>query len=480
MSTFTRRRLLERIAAAAVAAPYVLAGNRARAQLPPPPNLPASEALLLRPSDAAFSQYQDAFNLRTELTPQLRALCKTANAVGVMVDWCRSNRLPFALRCGGHSYEGFSQSASVVIDFRMIDAIAVDPKTNTATVGAGASLGDLYRAIAQHGYAFPGGSCPTVGVSGHLLGGGYGYLARPYGLACDNLIGLDLIDPQGKPVHADLQQNTDLFWANRGGGGGSFGAVTGYRLNLIKLSSVLTFNIKLPALSPTRAAGIMKEWQAWAPQAPRTIDSNLVLAKHSGSSTVDLRCAGQSIGTLQELKRELRFLSSSPLVTQRSFFDAVNYFAGSDGWNYKAQEALMKGKSDYATSAISDAGLATLTGELSRREGIYVICDSYGGAIAAIAPNATAFAHRKELYCIQYGSTWTDPKDTKDRLQNMSDFYATMRPFVSGGAYVNYCDKDLANWPDAYWGQNLARLKQIKSSFDPDNVFQHAQSVPEA
>lgn len=154
---------------------------------------------------------QATFNLRTALKPQLRALCKRAQAVGVMVDWCRGNDLSFAVRCGGHSYEGLSQSTSVVIDLRLMNAIAVDPKAGTATVGAGASLGSLYRAIAAHGLAFTGGSCPTVGISGHLLGGGYGYLARPYGLACDSLLSAALVNPDGKQVRADAHQNTDLY-----------------------------------------------------------------------------------------------------------------------------------------------------------------------------------------------------------------------------------------------------------------------------
>lgn len=112
--------------------------------------------MLLRPGDAHHTDYQAAFNLRTALKPQLRALCKTSKAAGVMVDWCRSNGLPFAVRCGGHSYEGFSQSTSVVIDMRLMNAITVDPRTSTATVGAGDSLGGLYRAIAVHGLAFTG------------------------------------------------------------------------------------------------------------------------------------------------------------------------------------------------------------------------------------------------------------------------------------------------------------------------------------
>jgi FAD/FMN-containing dehydrogenase len=200
----TRRAALKRIG---IVAPALLLARRAVAQLPTLPNLPASDALLLRPGDSQFSTYEPAFNSRTMLTPQLRAMCKNARAVGVVVDWCRSNNLSFAVRCGGHSYEGFSQSKSVVIDTRLMNSITIDAATKTATVGAGASLGQLYRAIAPRGFAFPGGSCPTVGVSGHLLGGGYGYLARPFGLACDNIASIDLVDPQGQQIHADAQQN---------------------------------------------------------------------------------------------------------------------------------------------------------------------------------------------------------------------------------------------------------------------------------
>jgi len=444
------------------------------AALPPLPNLPATGALLLEPGDAQFATYEPAFNARTMLTPALRALCKTAGAVGTMVDWCRSNGLPFAIRCGGHSYEGLSQSASVVIDTRLLAAVGYDAKTRTATVGAGASLGAFYKAIAPHGLGFPGGSCPTVGVSGHVLGGGYGHLARPFGLACDSLLAVDLIDPQGKPVHADAQQNPDLFWACRGGGGGSFGVATGYRFQLHAVGNVLVFHLDWPQQTPARAAAVMKAWQTWAPQAPSPINAHLVVSRHAGGS-IDLRCSGQSIGTLAQLQRELKALPGTAHIVPMTYMNAINYFAGS--WVYTS--APMKGKSDYATSPLSDAGLATLMDAISRKPAIYVICDAYGGAIAAPAADATAFAHRKgTLFCLQYGSDWTDPTDAPPRLADMQELYAAMRPYVSGAAYVNYCDLDLPDYQTAYWGGNFPRLKQIKATFDPDNVFRHAQSIP--
>jgi hypothetical protein len=120
-----------------------------------------------------------------------------------------------------------------------------------------------------------------------------------------------------------------------------------------------------------------------------------------------------------------------------------------------------------------------LMNQISIEAGIYVICDAYGGAVAGTAPDATAFAHRSgTLFCLQYGSSWTRASDTQQRLDDMRQCYAAMRPYVSGAAYVNYCDLNLTDYPTAYWGQNLSRLKQIKSAFDPGNIFKHAQSVP--
>ncbi len=460
-------------------APVVFSSRRALAQLPQLPNVAPGDATLLRPGDAQFATYEPAFNARTMLTPQLRAMCKTAQGVGVMVDWCRTNDLPFALRCGGHSFEGFSQSASVVIDMRLINAISVDVTAKTVTAGAGASLGAIYKAVWPHNLAFAAGSCPTVGISGHALGGGYGNLARPFGLTCDSLLSIDLIDPQGHPVNADAQQNTDLFWACRGGGGGSFGVATSYRFALRRLPGVLVFKIDWSGLSQARAAAIMKQWQAWAPQAPSSINATLLITHHAGGG-IELRCSGQSIGTQSELKRELKALSSAPQIRSMPFSASINYFAGgTSGWDY--QSAPMKGKSDYATSPLSDAGLAALMSEVDAKKTVYVICDAYGGAIVDVAAGATAFAHRKgTLFSIQYGSQWSSPADTPQRLADMRDLYAAMRPYVSGAAYVNYCDLDLSDWQNAYWGANLARLKQIKSAFDPDNVFRHAQSVPPA
>jgi hypothetical protein len=142
--------------------------------LPPLPNLPASDVLFLKPTDAHYADYLAAANIRTRLNPALRAVCQTEHAVAVMVDWVRGSNLNFAVRCGGHSYEGLSQSVDVVIDVRGLDTITVDKPAGLVTAGSGASLYQIYQAIAAQGLALQAGSCPTVGISGHVMGGGHG------------------------------------------------------------------------------------------------------------------------------------------------------------------------------------------------------------------------------------------------------------------------------------------------------------------
>src|SRR5262249_27847755 len=158
-------------------------------------------------------------------------------------------------------------SASVVIDTREVAGITLDGAANRVSVGAGTSLGAIYKYLAPHGLALAAGSCPTVGISGHTLGGGYGLLARPFGLTADSLLSLDLVDPRGHAVAVGPNDNADLFWACRGGGGGSFGAVTRFTFQVYRLPNLVVFGASWQ-LSSDRATRLFKAWQAWAPNAP--------------------------------------------------------------------------------------------------------------------------------------------------------------------------------------------------------------------
>jgi FAD/FMN-containing dehydrogenase len=444
------------------------------ARLPPLPNIPTSDALLLTPGQPHYEDYMPAANLRTEQRPALRAVCMTVRGITAMLDWIRTNNLLFALRSGGHSFEGFSQSPHVVIDLRKMSKVTVDTVHKTVTVPAGASLMQVYQALAAHNLALPAGSCKTVGISGHATGGGFGFLARSHGLTCDCLTGLSIVDAQSRLLNADATTHSDLFWACRGGGGGSFGVVTEFRFDVFQLDSVIVFGVSW-LLPPARAAGVFSAWQTWAPRAPRSITSIMKLGP-GGNGAILMRCIGQSVGSQEELMRELRPLiavqqPSKPLQTKAlSFLGAVDNFDSSTTY----ESAYFKAKSDYVLSPLSDTAIDAMLGTLAPMHAgdIAVICDAYGGRIADVAAADTAFPHRAGTsYCIQYYS--------QQRLAAVTEVYQAMRPYMPGVCYVNYCDLDLrSTYPTAYWGANLPRLSSIKKAVDPTNFFQHAQSVP--
>jgi FAD/FMN-containing dehydrogenase len=449
--------------------------------LPPLPNLAASDVLFLTPSDPQYATYLPAANIRLQLSPALRAVCKTEHAVAVMVDWVRTNNLGFAARCGGHSYEGFSQSSHVAIDLRGLNSITVDPVSHTVTVGSGVSLYQVYQAVAAHGLALAAGSCPTVGVSGHVLGGGHGLLARSQGLTCDNLEQATVINSQAQTLQASATENADLYWACKGGGGGSFGIVTQFTLRAFPLATALVFGVSW-TLSQAHAAQMFAAWQAWAPTAPDTITSILKVGP-AGNGLITMRCIGQSIGTETELRNALKTMlalhapSSALTVQSLGFLDAVKHFAGPLDY----EQVYMKAKSDYVFTPLTSVALQAMMAAVAAVPvgGIALLCDAYGGRIADVAAGDTAFARRSGTqFCVQYYSSWTHATDTPAHLAQVARVYAAMRPYMPGASYVNYCDLDLPDWANAYWGANLPRLSAVKAAYDPDNLFQHAQSVP--
>jgi FAD/FMN-containing dehydrogenase len=218
-------------------------------------SLSSNQALILLPEDSEYARYLASYNLRTHQAPQLRVLPRNAEGVQAVIVWARKNQIPFAVRCGGHSYEGLSQSRSVVIDVRLLKSINLSGDKKSVDVGSGCALGDVYQALGVHELAIPAGSCPSVGVSGHTLGGGYGLLARPFGLACDSLIEIELVDADGKILIASENRNADLFWACRGGGAGSFGVVTRLKFKTHSVKRLEVFGLGW-SLSPDEAASV--------------------------------------------------------------------------------------------------------------------------------------------------------------------------------------------------------------------------------
>lgn len=445
---------------------------------------PKRDVVLLHGSSAAAKK-DISFNKRTQISPKVRVIAGSAAAVGSTILWATRNGVGFAIRSGGHSYEGFSQSPDLVIDVRGLAGIKLSTDKKSVSIGSGASLGSVYKALAPAHLAIPAGSCFPVGVAGHSLGGGFGLIGRRFGLACDSIVSMEMVDASGQIRNVSATENPDLFWALRGGGNGNFGVVTNFNFRTSAVNKVAKFGATWDKKSVAQATKIVRAWQDWLENLPSPITFTLHLGT-VGVGLIRVRLAGLSVGSETALKVELKRLqtlagpATSVTTSVKAFFDAAVDFNG--GRNAPLYESVFqKATSDYVTDPLSEQGIQTLLGGLkSAPAPIAVLFDSYGGEINKVASDATAFAHRGDTrYSIQYTKEWTAAADTDANVAMVRTLHTSMRPFVSGGAYVNYCDLDLKeSYAKAYWGDNLARLKTIKAQVDPNNVFRHAQSVP--
>jgi hypothetical protein len=440
-------------------------------------SLSSEEGTVLTLEDAAFQTYRWDYNRRIETLPFVIVLCKTPAAVAKALHWAKSHSIPFRPRGGGHSYEGLSLSTGMVLDLSAMNKVVIDPKNQTVRVEAGARLETIHRALSPEGLALPAGSCPTVGIAGLALGGGYGLLSRKWGLTSDHLLAIQMIDADGRRITASTEENPDLFWACRGGGG-HFGIVTEFTFRVRPIGWVATFLIRWPT---AQAKAVIDAWQRYAPGAADELGCHLTLSAAVGKGVTDLHCGGQVIGKNPEETptRETVLALLKPLLSSvpptsisthvRDFDGAVRYFSGSGD----TSPIYFKAKSDYATAPLSTEGIETLLKQLGTLSSgaLTLILDAYGGAINRVPAEATAFPHRSALYCLQYYAQWSSPKQTAARMDGLRHVHEAMRPYFSGFAYSNYADADLPNWQHAYYGANYPRLAQIKTVYDPKNVF---------
>jgi FAD/FMN-containing dehydrogenase len=294
----------------------------------------------------------------------------------------------------------------------------------------GRFAGGGVKALKGTGFAFAAGSCPTVGAAGHALGGGFGLLGRAYGLTCDNLVSVKIVTAESAILTVDTRQEPDLFWACRGGGGGSFGIAMEFSFRVQPLSQVLVFGVTW-TLPKANAMRLFKAWQQWAPVTSNAITSIMKVASRSDGK-LSLRFIGQSTGSESALRNELNGLlrlerpSSGLKVKSLTFFEAVDRFSG--GWEYETK--YFKAKSDYVVN-LSDDGIQALLEALKEAPAgqIVALCDAYGGAISNLSSSASAFPHRdQQTVCIQYFSSWIKSSDTSQRVRNISKVYAAMRP----------------------------------------------------
>ena len=443
---------------------------------------------VVRPGQADYDAARLGENVRFAPSPAAVVFCRSAEDVVHAVGWARTNHVPLRVRAGRHSYEGISAADGVlVVDVSQMNSIRLDASGKTTTVGAGARLLEVYEALWPSRVTVPGGSCATVGIAGLTLGGGYGLLARALGLTCDSLLGVEMVLADGRTVRASATQRPDLFWACRGGGG-SFGVATEFTFQAHPVDRVSVYHITWDWAD---LGAVLRAWQAWAPGADTRLTCILKLMSLRAGTLVS---TGQFLGPASELSALLKPLraAGSPLdvsVEAMDYLDAVHTFAGlKSGSPHLAVHAsgglpCFKGSSDYAARPLGPDAVAVIRHFLATApaSGNLVQMENYGGAIAHVPSGATAFPHRAGLlYGLQYQAYWKQTSAGPENIAWVSGFRRAMQPFVTGGAYSNYADLGVADWPTAYYGSNLARLQRVKARYDPANLIHFPQSISPA
>lgn len=434
---------------------------------------PSLTGQVIWPNDPAYAEARLSFNARFSRFPAAIVICNQASDVQHAVQWARARELPIRARSGGHSYEGYCVAdGALVVDLSGLRRVTVDPARGEAVVGAGVRLLDLYRQLGAHGVSLPAGTCGGVGIAGLTLGGGIGFLSRQYGLTCDNLVAVEMVDADGRLLRATAEEDADLFWALRGGGGGNFGIVTSFTFRVHPVGDVSLFSVNWPWED---VAEVIDAWQHWAPKTDKRLSVGLGVPR-PGNGRINI--TGIFTGPAAELAgliAPMRQIGSpSEPATQRlPYLAAAEQLAGSG-----AAHSTFKNASAMVSQPLPATAITTFITQMraappgANLVGFFAL----GGAVAEVAPDATAFAHRNAIFDMQYQAYWQRGENGDAGIAWVNAIRAAMQPYASG-AYVNYIDADLPDWATAFYGANLARLERVKARYDPENVFNGPQSI---
>jgi FAD/FMN-containing dehydrogenase len=419
---------------------------------------------VLVPGDRGYNSARLVFNTRFDgiRPPAVVRVLDTAD-VRAVVRWAARHAVPLVVRSGGNAYNGASTSRdAVVVDVGGLDGFRLDG--GTVIAGPGLRNWPLYRKLARRGLALPSGSCPNVALGGLATGGGMGLAGRALGLTLDRVTAFDVVTAAGE--RRRVSGDDDLFWALRGGGG-SFAVVTAVHLRPRRLRRAAWFFASYPESARDE---VLATWDGLAPGAPRELTAICTLTGTRASAF------GQYLGSEAALRRLVaplaRIGGASFSAGTSGFLDLQRRWAGcSDGGCGTVPRASFDASSVYVSRRLmARARRAFLD---AADGGATLVLDAYGGAINAVAADATAFVHRDERFSVQILS-YAPIATARRRVRRAR---ALIAPFGDGGAYQNYADLDLRSPRRAYYGSNRDRLAAIKSTVDPDNRFAPVQGI---
>jgi FAD/FMN-containing dehydrogenase len=443
------------------------------------------EGKLIGPDDSDYDEARSLFNAMIDKRPALIARCGSADDVAKAAGFAREHNLPIAIRGGAHNGAGLgSVDDGVVIDLSLLRDVEVDPEARTVRVGGGCTWGEVDAATNEHGLATPSGIISTTGVGGLTLGGGLGHLTRKCGLAIDNLLEAEVVLANGEQVTANADENPDLYWALRGGGG-NFGVVTSFLFRLHEVGTVIAGPTFWPVES---GAEVLRAYRDFLPNAPRELNAfflfgsvppappfpeELHLRKVCGVvwcyAGADEEAAAAAMAPLLDALPEplMHGPGAMPHPAIQGAFDPV-YPAG-DQWYWRAD--FVKDIPDEAIEIHAKFGAEMPTWKSTMH--LYPI----DGAAHDVGSADTAWSYRDATWGAVFAGVDPDPANV-DAIRRWSISYQeALHPYSAGGAYVNMMMDEGQERVRASYRDNYDRLAEIKAKYDPDNAFRVNQNI---
>ena len=413
--------------------------------------------------DFEYEESRQAWNRAIQKYPQAIVYCQNEEDVMNALKFSKENKIPFRIRSGSHHYEGYSTGNDLlVIDVSHLNKIKLDEVNQIVTVEV--RNRELYEAVCGAGYPFPGGGCPTVGVAGFTLGGGWGYSSRLYGLGCDSLIEAEVIDYKGDKLVANHQMNPDLYWALKGGGSGNFGVVTKLTYKLPEKMAMCTLvNIDYQRVSVEKVIEVASRYQQFFKDLDRRL--NLKMAMYNSETKGQgVRLTGIFYGTKEE---------ADALLNQ--FNDGTDY-----DLDYmsvlEANRAVQDSHPDFEKYRSELKEMLHLI-EVRAEGSLYTAITFYGvgGAVSDVSPQESAYYYRDAIFILGFQSVWEESKYAPTNRQWVEERFKILSTYTEG-SFINFPIAQ-QNYEKQYYGENLPRLKLVKAKYDPDNFFNFEQGI---
>jgi FAD/FMN-containing dehydrogenase len=432
-------------------------------------------AHVIRPNDPGYDDARAVFNAMIDRRPLAIVRCGNALDVAAGIRYARDHDLVLSVRGGGHGVAGNAVcDGGIMLDLSAMKDVTVDPAQRTAHAGPGLLLGELDAATQGFGLATPLGVMSGTGIAGLTLGGGLGWLNAGYGLACDNLIGAEVVTADGDILHVGPDEHPDLLWGLRGGGG-NLAVVTSFVYRLHAVSSVLAGALTHPWAA---ARDVLRHHHAFMASAPDELASAVSLGLDAaGVPAVSIVVCWS--GDPAEGERVLRPMRSfgTPIG------DSIGVLPFLD-WQRAADPAFPRGRLHYWKSGflrhLTDAALDVLLAIVPTipTPAVGIGLQGLRGAAARVPVDATAFPHRAEQYDLLILAQWSDPARTDEHVGWTRAAFDALRPHIEDAVYVNNLGMEGPERVQSAYGPNHARLAALKRTYDPANVFRLNQNVP--